>query len=143
MVGEELHQHLAIQLGARPADHGLEILDRQVELGIQALVLEQVGIHLRRPVAAAAYRAPQVVPAEAHAATSPLPAGRRRWALRPSMVRRLISSYNTAGRGFGRSTRPSRCTYSRVAELPLTTIATFASGTSTPSFSTRPAASLL
>ena len=35
-------------------------------------------------------------------------------------MRRLISSYSTAGRGFGRSTRPSRCTYSRVAELPLT-----------------------
>ena len=43
----------------------------------------------------------------------------------------------------GRSTRPRRWMYSRVADEPLTTMATLASGTSTPSLSTRPVTSFV
>jgi len=59
-----------------------------------------------------------------------------------SLVLRVTSSYSTASLCLGRMMRPSRWMCSRAVLLPLSTMATLASGTSTPSFSTRPATSL-
>src|SRR3954468_21062409 len=114
------------------------MLDGEIDLGKDRSIAQQSRMDGARRGRRTTDHVTNVDKWEGHQDATAVVAGRRARAAFPSSVRRLMISYRRATLDFGRSTRPSRWTYSRVAELPLTTMATFASGTSTPSLSTRP-----